>query len=653
MKFKKVLVLSLLFIFALGFGAFYNEVSGVFLSNKKTFHSLEEKSLLKEMLVEPIDTGQYFLHSAECKTCHGFDTLHYANIDANGMSVNVYDDWESSMMALSARDPLWRAKVSHEITVNPSHSLALQNKCTSCHAPMGHYTSKYHGNTYYTINDLINDTLGLNGVSCTGCHEIGANGLGTMFSGEIPYDTSHVIYGPYTNPNAGPMQLYVGMTPTYSSHMSEGVVCSTCHTLLTDGADLSGNPTGRKFVEQATFHEWKNSAASSDGVTCQNCHMPRVADSIIIANQYFNLPPRAPFNRHKFMGGNEFMVKLIKNNKTALGITVLDERFDSTVIATNKFLREQTLSVKLFADSISEDTAFVRVRLTNKAGHKFPSGYPSRRAVVQLICISDLGDTLFKSGLFTPDYALQNAPVSHQPHYDIINDDTKTQVYEMVMGDVNGDKTTVLERADTTLKDNRIPPEGFDTSLPIYDTIKIVGDAESDPTFNKYAGGSDGSGQDHVHYHIPITGLTSNFKVYTNVFYQTVPPEWLQEMFSYNTTPITDFQAMYNSADKSPVLVGEDSLVNLAVGMEIIHTIEYSFSVSPSVTTDGWVKINGKDQDKIKLVQVNNMAGQLLRSIKPEKGSGEIVLRIPETPGLYIVSLFVEDRRISLKVLKQ
>jgi hypothetical protein len=661
MKAKKLLVVGLMLLFIAGFGGFYNQIVRTIPGAKPTFHSEKEREFLKEIinkkkdvLREPIDTGEYFLHSTRCQTCHGFDSLHYANIDHTGMTVNVYDDWESSMMANSARDPLWRAKVSHEILVDPSHSNQLQNKCTSCHAPMGHYTSKFHGNAYYTINDLINDSLGLNGVSCTACHTISADGLGTTFSGDIPFDTTRVIFGPYTNPNIGPMTLYVGMTPTYSDHMSEGRVCSSCHTLLTDGVDLSGNLTGRRFIEQATFHEWKNSAAAGDNVTCQNCHMPQVEDSVIIANQYLNLPPRSPFNRHKFMGGNEFMVKLIKNNKTTLGISnVADERFDSTVAASVRLLQEQTLTVDLTLDSISTDTAFVKLRLTNKAGHKFPSGYPSRRAVVQLISISNAGDTLFKSGLFAPDFALLNAPPSHQPHYDVISDDTKTQVYEMVMGDVNGDKTTVLERADTTLKDNRIPPEGFETGTPLYDTIRIVGDAETDTDFNKYSGGADGSGQDYVHYHIAVTGLTGNFKVVARVYYQAVPPEWLQEMFSMSSQPIDDFKNMYNAADKTPVMVGTDSLVNLAVGMEILHQKEYSFIASPSVTTDGWVNIKGADLDKVKLLQVHNMAGQLLRSNRPEKADNSFVIRLPETPGLYIISLYVEDRRVSLKVLRQ
>lgn len=652
---KKILVVVLLMCFVFGFGTFYTDIikfTRSAVAEKKQFHSEKEKELLHN-IATPIANGQYFLHSQECKTCHGFDSLHYANIDADGVSVNVYDDWESTMMANSARDPLWRAKVSHEILVDPAHSLELQNKCTSCHAPMGHYTSKFHGNAHYTIADLEIDSLGLNGVACLACHAIGDNGLGQLFSGNIPYDTTHLVFGPYDNPNVGPMQLYVGMTPTYSTHMSEGRVCSSCHTLLTNSVDLGGTPTGRTFIEQATFHEWLNSAAAIDNVTCQNCHMPQVEDSVIIANQYFNLPPRAPFNRHKFMGGNEFMVKLIKNNKTALGITVPDKNFDSTIAITNRVLKEQTLVADLILDSLTSDSAFVKVKLTNKIGHKFPSGYPSRRLVLQLIAVDMNGDSVFKSGLFTPDFALQNAPISHQPHYNVISNDTNTQVYEMVMGDVNGDKTTVLERADTILKDNRIPPEGFTSSSPLYDTVKIVGDAETDPNFNKYSGGIEGSGQDYVYYHINIAGISTSFKVITRIYYQSVPPEWLQEMFSYSSQPIDDFKAMYNAADKTPVLVASDSLVNLHVGMKIAQDKEYDLKASPTVSADGWVTIHGTDVSKIKFLQMHNVAGQLLKSLKPEQADNSLLLRLPETKGIYLISLYIEDRRVSLKVIRQ
>ncbi|MBC7862714.1 MAG: hypothetical protein IAF38_07040 [Bacteroidia bacterium] len=240
-------------------------------SNSKAFHSQKEIQKLKQLIGvnSPIDSGEYFLHSDNCKTCHGKDTAAYANIDYSGQDVNLFDDWESTMMANSAKDPLWRAKVSHEILVNPAHSNELQDKCTSCHAPQGHFTAHFKGNAFYTINDLINDTLGLDGVACVSCHTIGTNGLGALFSGNIPYDTTRKIFGPFQNPVMGPMQLYVGFTPTYSAHMSESRVCSPCHTLQTNSADLSGVPTGKTFIEQATYHEYNNSAFFQENTTCQ------------------------------------------------------------------------------------------------------------------------------------------------------------------------------------------------------------------------------------------------------------------------------------------------------------------------------------------------------------------------------------------------
>jgi hypothetical protein len=293
--------------------------------------------------------------------------LGIASVDDDGIDINLYDDWQTTMMANSARDPLWRAKVSHEILVNPAHATELQTQCTSCHAPMGHFTAIYKGATSYTLADVDNDTLGLDGVACGGCHEIGTENLGKVFSGAIPYDTLHKEFGPFEQPLIGPMQLYVGLIPTYSTHVSEGSFCSSCHTLIINSVDLNGNYTGNTFIEQATYHEWLNSALSADNITCQKCHMPQVTDSIVIANEILSLDPRSPFNMHQFAGGNYFMIDLIKQNKDALGITAPDVNFDSTLAATSRMLTQKSINMALSLDSVSEDTAFLRLQITNKA----------------------------------------------------------------------------------------------------------------------------------------------------------------------------------------------------------------------------------------------------------------------------------------------
>lgn len=618
------------------------------------FHTPKEKKAFKKFLADPILPGETFLHSDNCAGCHGIDSLQYALVTYDSVDVNIYDDWRATMMANSARDPMWRAKVSHEILVNPGHANELQNTCTKCHAPMGNYSSMYKGNPFYTIANMLNpnDSLGLDGVSCVACHMIGDQGLGTMFSGNIPYDTMHVLYGPFTGVWTGPMQLYVAMTPTYSAHVSEGKMCSSCHTLLTNSVDLLGNPTGRQFVEQATYHEWVNSAYSADGVVCQTCHMPQTADSVRIAQGYFGLPYRAPFNEHTFGGSNVFMLKLMKDNKPALGIEATDANYDSSIAANTKLLRNQTMDVSLSVDAVDPDTAYFTVRLSNKAGHKFPSGYPSRRAVLQFVVVGSSNDTLFKSGMFDPNYEVVNIDANFEPHYNVISSENQAQIYEMVPGDVNGDFTSLLERADTMLKDNRIPPEGFVSTSIVYDTVEVVGGAVNDPDFNKALGtGIEGSGKDYVHFHVPIGGYSQPFNVYAYIYYQPLPPGFLAEMFAESTPEIDLFESMYNAADKEPFLVAEDSLINVALGA---HIPDYDdlIKVGPNPTVDGNVIVFLPESDNSIKMNLYEANGKFIKAISCGENDTQCKVQLPAAKGNYILSILYKGKYFVRKLIR-
>lgn len=597
----------------------------------------------------PIDSGQYFLSSLICNDCHGYDTMHLANLDANGNDVNVYDDWRTSMMALSAKDPLFFAKVSHEITVDPSHANVLQTKCLDCHAPMGAFTALYHGAPHYTLNELANDSLGREGVSCTSCHTIGTVGLGTRFSGDIPYDTTRKIFGPFLTPLMGPMQLYTGFTPTFSAHMSTSGVCSPCHTLQTHTADLSGNLTGGTFVEQATYHEYLNSIFPAQQIYCQTCHMPQLEDQVVIANQIISLQGRSPFNLHQFAGANEFMLKLIRNNKSSLGIDIPDSYFDSTILYTNKNLTQQSVTLTLNQDSLNSDTSYFSVTLTNKAGHKFPSGYPSRRAVVQLVVLKANGDTLFHSGIFGSNYEVNNFAAPYEQHHNIIKMQAQTQIYEMVMGDVNNNKTTVLERAADILKDNRLVPNGFTTTHYTYDTAKIDNIALADPDFNKTLSGIEGTGKDVIHFHIPSNGYSGIVNVYAKIFYQSVPPGWLQEMFTFNTPLIDTFKNMYQAADKTPVLCASSELLNIELPNSVNEIFSaQKISVYPSPSLDGLININGEDISAIEVIDSDGKMLSMLSS--PAAKHNKIYL--PAEKGIYFIKIISGSNEKTFKVLR-
>jgi hypothetical protein len=530
----------------------------------------------------------------------------------------------------------------------------LEDKCTSCHAPMGHYDAHYKGFSHYTIADFDNDSLGNDGVSCAGCHTIGPNGVGTTFSGEILFDTTRNIYGPFVNPMIGPMQLYTGYIPQYSAHISDSKVCASCHTLITNTADLNGNFTGGEFVEQATYHEYKNSIYSQNNTSCQNCHMARIADPIMIANGYLSLTPRTPFNQHSFAGANMFMLRLMKANKNSLGIDIPDFKFDTTLIATEVMLKEKSVNLTLHFDSVANDSAYFRVKLLNKAGHKFPSGYPSRRAILQFVVKDNNNDTVFKSGILHSDYSVAGENPAFEPHHQIINQSGVPQIYEMVMGDVNSQYTSVLERGAILLKDNRLTPSGFTTSHISYDTVKVSLDALSDPDFNKIAG-VEGSGTDEVHFHVPIAGITSTINATARIIYQTLPPKFVTELFSFNSAPIDTFRNMFNAADKTPIIANADSLLNLQLvtftGKQLNKKDDVK--VFPTVTADGRVNINAYGSLDIKQIDVFNTSGKTVLSKVTNSSSKTENILLPDAAGVYLIRIKSNKSDIYRKVIKQ
>lgn len=625
----------------------------VFLSSAKPVQKSYTKAELKklfQMHSRALDTNAIFLPNTRCKGCHGFDPQGIAMVNLQGQDVNLYDDWETSMMGLSGVDPLWRAKVHHEMAVNPTHATELQNLCTSCHAPMGHYHYFYRNQGPYTLNDLVQDSLGLSGVGCLACHAIGETGLGNLFSGQIPYDTTRKAFGPFPGPMEGPMQLYTNFTPVYSPHVSEGKFCSPCHTLITSTVDLQGSPTGAKFVEQATFHEWLNSSYPNQARTCQNCHMPQIEDPVKIAVGYIALPGRSPFNLHTFAGANEQMIRLIKNNKEALGITAPDRNFDSTLKETTKMLRENTVDLSFETPVFENDTAKFALRIKNKAGHKFPSGYPARKAFVQFIVTKLNGDTVFASGLFNQQGYIQGENSTFEPHYQTIKSPDQVQIYQMVMSDVEGNKTTVLERGAYSLKDNRIPPLGFSKSHSVYDTTLIVGNANTDPDFN-YTNETEGSGSDVVHYHIPLNGFLENVNVSARVYFQAVPPDWLHEMRNYSSSFIDAFLAMYDANNNSPFLVKEINLSNVLNPLNLNKlNITDAIIIAPNpVKINEPVKINMPV--KFNSLTIYNSDGKLYRRSYFTQYSKEQIIQGINTQGLFYLVFEAEDLKIIKKLL--
>ncbi|HNP49445.1 MAG TPA: T9SS type A sorting domain-containing protein, partial [Bacteroidia bacterium] len=299
----------------------------------------------------------------------------------------------------------------------------------------------------------------------------------------------------------------------------------------------------------------------------------------------------------------------------------------------------------------ANDTGYFRVRLQNKVGHKFPSGYPARRSVLQFVIQDAIGDTIFKSGIFDAEGRVVGETPAFEPHHDFISQSDIPQIYELVMGDVNGNFTSVLERAAIQLKDNRLPPAGFTTQHSAYDTVQISADALADPDFNK-TGIVEGSGADEVHYHVPMQQVNGAVKVTARLYYQSVPPKWLDEMFQLNSAEIDSFRIMYQAADKTPVTVQQDSL-NLVITGNYQVNISAGITVYPTVSTDGKFSIKAGKGTAIVQVEMFDLSGKKVLNLVPSFNGSEWVFNYQGNAGAYLVRVLTNNGIFTRKILKR
>ena len=585
------------------------------------FHSSTEYAYFTTLLDSlPRGYNGLFAGSGECLQCHGYDTAGVASVDLFGNDINLVDDWRATMMANSAKDPFWRAKVSHEVLVNPQYQSLIESKCTSCHAPLGHFAAFHQGADAYSIAEMANDSIALDGVSCLACHQQSEVGLGDTHSGEMHFDTEKVAYGPFPSPLSSPMLNASDYEPVFSPHISDAGICAGCHTLITETVDLEGQLTGGTFVEQATYHEWLNSDYEREDISCQSCHMPTLSKGLFYLAAGFETEPRNKFSLHELAGANVSMLKLMKERREELNISATEQDFDNVIAATENMLRFRTLEVELEEISRDADTTFLQLSLTNLAGHKFPSGYPARRAYVHLLMTTVEGDTLFESGAIDNNYELIGHDPSYEPHHLTIRTEDQVQIYEQVLGDVNNDKTTVLVRAASALKDNRLPPKGFRQDHEVYDTTLISGAALLDEDFNVDASG-EGAGSDIVYYNIPMNGYALAVNVTATIYYQSMPPKWMEEMFSETSPEIDRFVEMYNAADRTPALVGDDDI--MVAGIVSTNTPQAELEAKVYMAGNGELRVEAPAE--VDLV-IYNYSGQKLQQTRLQAGQHNVPL---------------------------
>lgn len=498
----------------------------------------------------------------------------------------------------------------------PSKQQQVIDTCTQCHNAMGKRTfAAEHPKADYKLA-FVYDTdphsegfryggLARDGISCEVCHRMQA-----PKDPSLPYFLEHQIngvfnvtpqgelHGPYKDNEITtyPMLTGINVKPKYDAYIQSPQMCGTCHTILLPVVD-SPKP-GTTSVEQATYPEWLNSdyrneygSVGTTPKTCQECHMPTgyanaktgvnvaaikdkiaiVQDGTYAAVEHLAKPDdvnvryrETGFRRHELLGTNGFLLQMflkpvneLGNNET-LGVRLSDYmtglNTDLQAASDNVVEQAQTITatVEISKWEVEGDKLIVEVTVTNKAGHRFPSGVGFRRAFLNLEATVDgkpffssgsanaMGQITNFSGQVLPTESFQNG--AYQPHFSQANPirtSDQVQIYEELTQNADHQFTTSFTRRDYDVKDNRLLPLGWslhgpkDLKIPepyLHATLP-VGDALKDPVYLA------GTGQSIVRYEIQLPAGTDAASVHAtvNLYSQTLPPYFLADRYETKT----------------------------------------------------------------------------------------------------------------------
>jgi hypothetical protein len=471
------------------------------------------------------------------------------------------------MKANAARDPYFLASVRSELNEFPDLAETIEDKCATCHMPMARTLAVAAGGPVRIFGeqgflDAENELhlFAIDGVSCTLCHQIQETGLGneSSYSGGFVIDTEtekpeRVIFGPYTTAadEASLMQSSSGFVPEKTEHLSRAALCATCHTLYTPFIDSSGAVAG-EFPEQMPFFEWFYSDFRRTQ-TCQDCHMPEVEGGVRISNLSQTL--RSPFSKHSFVGGNAYMLSILDEFGEELAVTASQEHFDDAISRTLELLQSSTAQIDLERTQLLGNRLIADVLVTNLAGHKFPTGFPSRRAWIHVKLEDANGSTLFESGGYSENGRIQGNDndedrAQYEPHYDAIVQPDQVLIYEAILRDTESDVTTRLLRAAGYLKDNRLIPSGFEKGAP-YEDIAVRGRARDDINFL--------DGADQIQYSMAFEAATRPLTLTVELLYQSIGYRWAENLRGREGQEIERFTRYYDAIPNLPVVI--DSVV--------------------------------------------------------------------------------------------
>lgn len=233
--------------------------------------------------------------------------------------------------------------------------------------------------------------------------------------------------------------------------------------------------------------------------------MPRTS-----AQGCFFGPTRPDLARHEFAGAAASVLDLIAELYPESGIV------DPNAIQAGK-ARAISMLERAASLELSQSCGSLRARVINETGHKLPTGHIEGRRVWVSVRLYGPGDVLLR------EYGAYDAQAA-------VLDESSTRIFEMHVGlsedaaaatGLPAGRTTHMALADEIVKDNRIPPRGFENASYESGGAPVVAAA--------YA---DGQYWSDTYFAIPAGAVRADVEVY----YQNLPRDYIEHLRDANVT---------------------------------------------------------------------------------------------------------------------
>lgn len=277
--------------------------------------------------------------------------------------------------------------------------------------------------------------------------------------------------------------------------------------------------------------------------------MPEAEGGVSISTTSQKL--RSPFAKHSFVGGNVYMLTILDRYGEELGVTASSEHFQATIERTLDQIENHTALLTVDEARLSGGRVILDLTIENLVGHKFPTGFPSRRAWLHVKVSDANGQVVFESGGVEPNGAIIGNdndidPGQYEQHYQAIVQEDQVQIYEAILRDSEREVTTTLLRAAGYLKDNRLLPAGFDKSAPIEDIV-VRGRAFEDIDFDEAF--------DQIQYVIGLGDTAGPYQVTVELLYQSVGFRWIENLTDQEGPEIERFLRYAEEVPNQPLVV--------------------------------------------------------------------------------------------------